>query len=82
MSTVHLSMMKLKRDRRGSFEQSFFIFPHMMNGLLKISLYIPTAPSISVFVIADVPITILSVILISISNRAKIIIKTLRIESK
>lgn len=41
--------------------QWLLYFPQMRNGLLNMPLYIPTAPSISYFANADVPMTILSV---------------------
>lgn len=41
-------------------KKPLWYLPQMINGLLKMPLFIPTAPSISVSTIADVPITILS----------------------
>ena len=48
-------------DRRSVvLNQLRLYFPQMMKGLLKMPLYIPTAPSISYRASADVPMTMLS----------------------
>ena len=46
---------------RVRFHRCRLYLPHIMNGLLNIPLYIPTAPSMSYWTRAEVPMTILSV---------------------
>lgn len=55
---IHLCMMKLKGNRKFISQPSLSVFSQMMNRLLIIPLFMPTAPSISVSEIAEVPITI------------------------
>ena len=70
MRAVHLRVMELERKGQiipkpfllvsAPYRNHFFLYlPQMMNGLLNMPLFIPTAPSISVSIMADVPMTIL-----------------------
>ena len=62
VSTVHLCVVELERDRERFFKSLLLYLPQIIKGLLKIPLYIPTAASSSVSTTADVPMAILSCI--------------------
>ena len=58
VAAVHLGVVKLEGDRERIPEELLFVSAQIKNRLLKMPVFILMAPSISVSVMAEVPITI------------------------